>query len=184
MTTTATTMAARSAPRARLEITLAVAGRVLLQLRRDHRTVAMLLVVPCLLMTLLWWMFEDTGSLIFDQIGPARLEPGEIELTMPYAQPFTQQHSFVHAGIITTALDSACGYAAFSLMPAETGVLTVEFKINLLAPAKGELFTFRGRVVKPGRTITVCEAEAFAHESGAQKRVATMTATLMVIQGR
>jgi uncharacterized protein (TIGR00369 family) len=79
-----------------------------------------------------------------------RLEPGEIELAMPYQQAFTQQHGFVHAGTITTALDSACGYAAFSLMPADAEVLTVEFKTNLLAPAQGERFLFRARVVKPG----------------------------------
>src|SRR3984885_2386847 len=94
----------------------------------------------------------------------ARLAPGEIELTMPYELAFTQQHGFIHAGIITTALDSACGYAAFSLMPADAAVLTVEFKTNLLAPAKGDRFLFRAHVVKPGRTLTVCEAQALAVE--------------------
>ncbi len=72
-----------------------------------------------------------------------RLAPGEIELAMPYAAAYTQQHGFMHAGIISTVLDSACGYAAFSLMPAESAVLTVEFKINLIAPAKGGGFAFR-----------------------------------------
>lgn len=75
-----------------------------------------------------------------------RLGPGEIELTMPYSRAYAQQHGFVHAGIIATALDSACGYAAFSLMPGDAAVLTVEFKINLLAPAKGERFLFRSLV--------------------------------------
>jgi uncharacterized protein (TIGR00369 family) len=84
-----------------------------------------------------------------------RLVPGEIELVMPYAEAYTQQHGFMHAGIMTTALDSACGYAAFSLMPVDANVLTIEFKTNLLAPAKGLRFTFRARVVKPGRMITV-----------------------------
>jgi uncharacterized protein (TIGR00369 family) len=111
----------------------------------------------------------------------ARLEPGEIELTMPYAQPFTQQHGFVHAGIITTALDSACGYAAFSLMPADAAVLTVEFKTNLLAPAKGERFVFRGKVIKPGRTLTICDASAFAIEASSERLIATMTGTLMAV---
>jgi len=112
----------------------------------------------------------------------ARLGPGEIELTMLYAPAYTQQHGFMHAGIITTALDSACGYAAFSLMPADAEVLTVEFKTNLLAPAKGERFAFRAEVVKPGRTLTVCEARAFALEHGAEERlVASMTGTLMAI---
>jgi uncharacterized protein (TIGR00369 family) len=112
----------------------------------------------------------------------ARLAPGEIELTMPYAQTYTQQHGFMHAGIMATALDSACGYAAFSLMPADAAVLTVEFKINLLAPAKGNRFLFRAHVVKPGRTLTVCEAQALAVESGGDERlIASMSGTLMAL---
>jgi uncharacterized protein (TIGR00369 family) len=114
-----------------------------------------------------------------------RLEPGKIELAMPYDTAYTQQHGFLHAGIVTTALDSACGYAAFSLMPAEAEVLTVEFKINLLAPAKGERFLFRGNVVKPGRTLTVCEAQAVASHGGTEQRlVATMISTLMALFDR
>jgi uncharacterized protein (TIGR00369 family) len=115
----------------------------------------------------------------------ARLEPGEIELTMSYRPDYTQQHGFMHAGIIATALDSACGYAAFSLMPVEAGVLTVEFKTNLLAPAKGDRFLFRAHVVKPGRTLTVCDARALAVDDGAEERlVATMTGTLMALFDR
>lgn len=115
----------------------------------------------------------------------ARLEPGEIELTMPYGIAYTQQHGFLHAGIITTALDSACGYAAFSLMPADAAVLTVEFKTNFIAPAKGEQFVFRATVVKPGRTLTVCDARAFALGQGAEELlVATMTGTLMALVER
>lgn len=111
-----------------------------------------------------------------------RLEAGEIELAMPYDPAYTQQHGFLHAGIITTALDSACGYAAFSLMSAEAAVLTVEFKSNLLAPAKAQRFAFRGRVVKPGRTLTVCDAQAFALDGGGGERlIATMTGTLMAL---
>jgi uncharacterized protein (TIGR00369 family) len=110
-----------------------------------------------------------------------RLAPGEIELAMPYEAAFTQQHGFIHAGIMATVLDSACGYAAFSLMPTDAAVLTVEFKTNLLAPAKGERFVFRARVVKPGRTITVCDAAAFAIDAGTEKLIATMTWTLMVL---
>lgn len=114
-----------------------------------------------------------------------RLEPGEIELAMPYQRAFTQQHGFIHAGIVATALDSACGYAAFSLMPADAAVLTVEFKTNLLAPAQGERFLFRARVVKPGRTLTVCDAQALALTGGDDGRlVATMTGTLMALVGR
>jgi uncharacterized protein (TIGR00369 family) len=115
----------------------------------------------------------------------ARLEPGEIELRMPYRPDYTQQHGFMHAGIIATALDSACGYAAFSLMPADAGVLTVEFKTNLLAPAKGDRFLFRAHVVKPGRTLTVCDARALALDDGAEERlVATMTGTLIALFDR
>jgi uncharacterized protein (TIGR00369 family) len=113
-----------------------------------------------------------------------RLGPGEIELTMPYSRAYAQQHGFVHAGIIATALDSACGYAAFSLMPGDAAVLTVEFKINLLAPAKGERFLLRSRVVKPGRTITVCDGQALAVDAGAEKLVATMTGTMMAVFDR
>ena len=100
------------------------------------------------------------------------LQPGEIELMVPYGVAYTQQHGFMHAGIIATVLDNACGYAAFSLMPDDAAILTVEFKTNLLAPARGERFLFRGKVVKPGRTITVCEAQAFAVGGGEEKLIA------------
>src|SRR5580693_2695108 len=112
------------------------------------------------------------------------LEAGEIHLTMRPDPAYTQQHGFMHAGIITTALDSACGYAAFTLMPADAAVLTVEFKTNLLAPAKGDRFVFHAQVIKPGRTLTVCEARALALEGSKEKLIATMTGTLMAITGR
>jgi uncharacterized protein (TIGR00369 family) len=115
----------------------------------------------------------------------SRLSPGEIELTMPYAAAYTQQHGFLHAGIIATALDSACGYAAFSLMPPNAGVLTVEFKTSLPAPAQGERFIFQAQVVKAGKTLTFCEARAVAENGDAEPRlVATMSATLMAIYDR
>lgn len=113
------------------------------------------------------------------------LAPGAIELTMPYAAAYTQQHGFVHGGIVATALDSACGYAAFSLMPANAGVLTVEFKTCLLAPARGQRFLFQGQVVKPGKTLTFCEARALAEDGSAEPRlVASMSATVMAIYDR
>jgi uncharacterized protein (TIGR00369 family) len=112
------------------------------------------------------------------------LKAGEIELKMPHDPAYAQQHGFTHAGIITTALDSACGYAAFSLMPEDAAVLTVEFKTNLIAPAHGAYFLFRAHVLKPGRTITVCDAQAFAAEEGKEKLVATMTGTLMALFDR
>ncbi len=113
-----------------------------------------------------------------------RLAPGEIDLAMAYDAAYTQQHGFTHAGIISAALDSACGYAAFSLMAPDAAVLTVEFKTNLLAPAAGERFLFRAHVVKPGRTLTVCEAQAFAVTDKSERLIATMTGTLMAVYGR
>ncbi|WP_136660768.1 PaaI family thioesterase [Nitratireductor sp. XY-223] len=111
--------------------------------------------------------------------------PGRVEMEMPFHRDFTQQHGFMHAGIISTALDSACGYAAFSLMAADAAVLTIEFKINLLSPAKGERFVFRAEVTKPGSTITVAGGRAFAvREDGTEKLVATMTGTMMAVVGR
>jgi uncharacterized protein (TIGR00369 family) len=113
-----------------------------------------------------------------------RLEPGEVELSMVYSPELTQQNGFVHAGIITAGLDNACGIAAFTLMPKGSGILTVEFKTNLLAPAKGARFFFRASVIKPGRTLTVCEARAFAEDQGTETLIATMTGTLMAIAPR
>ena len=117
-------------------------------------------------------------------ISITRLDPGEVDLSMPYSSDFTQQNDFVHAGIITAALDTACGIAAFTLMPAGSDVLTVEFKTNLLAPAKGERFAFRAHVIKPGRTLTVCDARAFAESGGVETLIATMTGTLMALPWR
>jgi uncharacterized protein (TIGR00369 family) len=114
----------------------------------------------------------------------ARIKPGEVDLSMPYSRDWTQQNGFVHAGVITAGLDTACGIAAFTLMPAGCDVLTVEFKTNLLAPAKGERFFFRAYVVKSGRTLTVCEARAFALDGGAENLIATMTGTLMAMMPR
>ena len=117
-------------------------------------------------------------------ISIARLEPGEADLAMAYSPKLTQQNGFVHAGIITAGLDNACGIAAFTLMPKGTAILTVEFKTNLLAPAKGERFLFRATVIKPGRTLTVCEARAFAAHQGVETLIATMTGTLMTLAPR
>lgn len=114
----------------------------------------------------------------------ARLEPGEVDLAMDYSAELTQQNGFVHAGVITAGLDTACGIAAFTLMPAGTDILTVEFKTNLLAPASGERFFFRATVVKPGRTLTICEARAFALRDGREHLIATMTGTLMAMARR
>ena len=114
----------------------------------------------------------------------AELSPGHIVLEMMHSNALTQQHGFLHAGIVSRALDSACGYAAFSLMPANAAVLTVEFKINLLNPADGERFRFTADVVKPGSTLTICEARAYALKGQDENLVATMTGTLMALVGR
>lgn len=114
-----------------------------------------------------------------------RVEAGAVEIEMPYDEDLTQQHGFLHAGIISTVLDSACGYAAYSLMPENAAVLTIEFKVNLLSPGKGDRFLFRGSVTKPGRTIIVADGQAYAYDGeGNAKLVATMTATIMVVSGR
>jgi uncharacterized protein (TIGR00369 family) len=109
------------------------------------------------------------------------IDPGSVELAMAHAPALTQQNGFIHAGIITAGLDNACGMAAFTLMPAEAAILTVEFKTNLLAPAKGDRFLFRAQVLKAGRTLTVCEARAFALQDGQDVLVASMTGTLMAL---
>ncbi|MBX3570496.1 MAG: PaaI family thioesterase [Rhizobiaceae bacterium] len=111
--------------------------------------------------------------------------PGIVEIEMPFAEQLTQQHGFLHAGIISAALDTACGYAAFSLMPEDAAVLTIEFKVNLLAPGLGERFLFRGSVTKPGRTIIVADGQAYAFTSDGEARlIATMTGTMMRVTGR
>ena len=116
----------------------------------------------------------------------ARIEPGAVDLVMAHRADLTQQHGFVHAGVVSTGLDSACGYAAFTLMPTDAAVLTIEFKLNLLAPARGPRFRFEGRVTKAGRTISVVDGRAFERSApGAEDTlIATMTATVMTVLGR
>ncbi len=114
----------------------------------------------------------------------AEVKPGRVVITLPWAEPLTQQHGFLHAGMVATALDSACGYAGFTLMAEDAAVLTIEFKINLLAPAQGDHFRMIGTVIKPGRTVTVCEGQAFAIDGDREKLVATMGCTLMAVVGR
>lgn len=108
--------------------------------------------------------------------------PGAVEIGFPFRSNLTQQHGFIHAGGITSVLDSACGYAALSVAPEATDVLSVEFKVNLLAPAVGERFLARARVKRAGRTITVCAADAFAVRGTEEKLIATMLATIMAVK--
>jgi uncharacterized protein (TIGR00369 family) len=104
--------------------------------------------------------------------------PGKVTIELPFSDDLTQQHGYMHAGIITSIVDSACGYAAMTLQPAGAEILSVEFKINLLSPAQGERFIARGQVVKAGRTLTVCEGEAIAIFEGEEKKIASMLATM------
>lgn len=113
----------------------------------------------------------------------ALVEPGIVEIALPYRADLTQQNGYLHAGIVTTIADSACGYAAFSLMPAGSGVLSVEFKVNLLRPAQGESFVTRAEVIKAGRTLTVVRADVFAVATNeGRKLVATMQGTMMCVR--
>ena len=113
-----------------------------------------------------------------------RVAPGIVEIALTPAPAVSQQHGFVHAVAVSAIADTAAGYAALSLMPADAGVLTTEFKINLLAPAAGERIIARGRVVKAGRTLTLAQADVFAQSGGQEKLIALLTATLMTIKGR
>lgn len=111
-----------------------------------------------------------------------RVEPGVIEITLPYRADLTQQHGYLHAGIVTTIADSACGYAAYSLMPPNSEVLSVEFKVNLLRPAKGELFLASAEVVKSGKTLTVVRADVFVLDQAPDRTlIATMLGTMMCL---
>jgi uncharacterized protein (TIGR00369 family) len=114
----------------------------------------------------------------------SRVAPGEVDIILPFRHDLSQQHGFIHAGIITTIVDSACGYAALSLMPVGAGVLTVEYKVNFMSPAKGDHFIARGRVVKPGQTVTVCNGEVFAVTNGQEKLIASMLTTMISLRDR
>ena len=114
----------------------------------------------------------------------ASISPGEVVIELPFREDLTQQHGLLHAGVVTSIVDSACGYAALTLMPAEAAVLSVEFKIDLLAPAVGQSFRATGRVLKAGKTITVCAGEVIALRDGSQVVVAQMQATMMTILDR
>ena len=111
------------------------------------------------------------------------VEPGVIEISLPFRADLTQQHGYIHAGVVTAIADTACGYAAATLMPAGAEVLSVEFKVNLLRPAKGEVFLARAEVIKPGKTLTVVRADVFSL-SGVDERllIASMLGTMFCLQ--
>ena len=113
-----------------------------------------------------------------------RVEHGTVEIELPFDEKLTQQHGFLHAGIISAALDTACGYAAYSVIDADASILTIEFKVNLMSPGRGERFLFRGEVTKPGSNIIVADGRGYAISDGPAKLIASMTGTMMVVRGR
>jgi uncharacterized protein (TIGR00369 family) len=114
-----------------------------------------------------------------------RVEAGRCAVEVPFRPDLTQQHGFLHAGVLATIADNACGYAALSLMPREAGVLTAEFKLNLVRPARGIAAVARAEVVKPGRTLLVARADVLVRaEDGTEELCAVMLATMMCVQGR
>ena len=114
----------------------------------------------------------------------AALRPGFCAIELPYREDLTQQHGYIHAGIVGTIVDSAGGYAGFTLFPAASSVLTVEYKLNLLAPAAGERLVAEGRVVRPGRTLAVTRGEVYAEDHGTRTLCAVMQQTLIVLSGK
>ncbi|MGQ0713541.1 MAG: PaaI family thioesterase [Gemmatimonadaceae bacterium] len=113
-----------------------------------------------------------------------RVVPGEVAVELPWRPELGQQHGVLHAGVVASIADSACGYAALSLMPKGAAVMSVEFKVNLLAPGRGDRFTAVGRVRRAGRTLTVCEGTVIAHDGGESREVAVMTATMIRLEGK
>ncbi|MCX8995720.1 PaaI family thioesterase [Rhizobiaceae bacterium BDR2-2] len=113
-----------------------------------------------------------------------RIGHGLVELELPFSEKMTQQHGWLHGGAIAAGLDSACGLAAYTLIDADASVLTIEFKVNLLSPGRGERFLFHGEITKPGSTIIVADGRAYALTDGPAKLIASMTSTLMIVRGR
>ncbi|MBX3554554.1 MAG: PaaI family thioesterase [Pseudolabrys sp.] len=112
----------------------------------------------------------------------ATVRAGHVEIELPYAAGNTQQHGFIHGGLVASIADSACGYAALTTMPEDAAVLTAEFKINLMSPATGDMLRAVGRVVRPGRRLVICSGDVFAIDKGEEKHVALITATMAVVR--
>lgn len=125
--------------------------------------------------------FAQQGLMSTFRAELTRVEPGAVDIEVPFRPELTQQHGLFHGGVTTSIADSACGYAAYTLMPAGSEVLSVEFKINLFAPARGDMLVARGRVIRSGRTITVCQGDVYAVSRGSEVHCATMVATMMRI---
>lgn len=128
--------------------------------------------------------FASQGAMAMLGAELTRVERASVEIEMPFDPKLTQQHGFLHAGVIAAGLDSACGYAAYTLIEPEASILTIEFKINLMSPGRGERFLFRGEITKPGSTIIVADGRAYALGDGPAKLIASMSGSMMVIRGR
>jgi uncharacterized protein (TIGR00369 family) len=128
--------------------------------------------------------FDRQAAMTLIGAAMTRVEPGFCEVQLPYRADLTQQHGFIHGGIVAMIADSACGYAGYSMMPPGGSVLTVEYKINMLSPGQGERLIARGRVLKPGKSLVITQCEVFAVQNGAEKLVAVLQQTLMVMRGR
>jgi uncharacterized protein (TIGR00369 family) len=128
--------------------------------------------------------FARQGLMVTLGASLVHVAPGLVEIVLPTSAAVSQQHGFVHAGALASIADSAAGYAALTLMPPGAGVLTAEFKINLMAPGIGERMIARGRVIKAGRTLTLAQTDVFAVHEGGEKQIALLTATLMAVEGR
>ncbi len=128
--------------------------------------------------------FARQGAMALLGASLGKVEPGRVEIALPFRPELSQQHGFFHAGMIAAIADSAGGYAGFSLFPPAAGVLTVEFKLNLLAAADGERALAVGEVIRSGRTLTVCRLDAWVEKGGRRTHCATGTQTLMCLVGR
>jgi uncharacterized protein (TIGR00369 family) len=128
--------------------------------------------------------FGRQGAMTLIGAKLTHVAPGAVDISIDFRPELSQQHGFFHAGIAGTVADSAGGYAAFSLMPADASVLTVEFKMNLIAPADGTALVARGRVIKPGRTLTVCNVDVFVLRDGREHQCAVLLQTVMSMAGR
>lgn len=128
--------------------------------------------------------FARQGAMALIGAKLTHVAPGAVDIAVDYRHEVSQQHGFFHGGIVGTAADSAGGYAAFSLMPADASVLTVEYKMNLIAPADGTRLVAKGRVIKPGRTLTVCQVDVFVERESRAHQCAVLLQTLMTMVGR
>lgn len=110
------------------------------------------------------------------------VKAGEVAIELPFSPELCQQHGFLHAGVVTTLIDTACGYAAYTQIPLDMEILSVEFKVNFMAPAVGERLSAYGRVIRSGRTLTITQGDVFAHAEGKKKHIAAMQATMMAVR--